>query len=49
MPAAGDQISAWLLARRSDERGWGLLLLVWLAGNVAVATLAWFLVGLFLN
>jgi hypothetical protein len=33
---------------RSAERGWGLLLLVWFAGNVIVATLAWFLVSLLL-
>ena len=42
-PARGDQISAWVFARRS---GWELLVLAWLAGNVVVATLAWFLVGL---
>jgi hypothetical protein len=36
-------------ARRSCETGWGLLLLAWFAGNVVVATLAWFLVSLFLK
>jgi len=36
-------------ARASGERGWGLLLLVWFAGNVVVATLAWFLVSLLLK
>jgi hypothetical protein len=36
-------------ARRSRETGWGLLLLAWFAGNVVVATLAWFLVSLFLK
>jgi hypothetical protein len=34
---------------RSGEPGWGLLLLVWFAGNVVVATLSWFLVGLLLK
>jgi hypothetical protein len=36
-------------ARRPGEPGWGLLLLVWSAGNVVVATLAWFLASLFLK
>jgi hypothetical protein len=36
-------------ARRSRETGWGLLLLAWFTGNVVVATLAWFLVSLFLK
>jgi len=35
--------------RRSGEPGWGLLLLMWFAGNVVVATLAWFLVSLLLK
>ena len=43
------QIGVRSAARRSGERGWGLLLLVWFAGNVVVATLAWFLVGLLLK
>jgi hypothetical protein len=34
-------------AHRSAELGSGLLLLVWFAGNVVVATLAWFLVSFF--
>ena len=36
-------------AHRSAELGSGLLLLVWFAGNVVVATLAWFLVSFFLK
>jgi hypothetical protein len=44
-PARGDQIGA----GRSDKRGWGLLLLVWVASNVVVATLAWLLVSFFLK
>jgi hypothetical protein len=44
-PARGDPIGA----GRSGEPGWGLLLLLWFAGNVVVATLAWFLVSLFLK
>jgi hypothetical protein len=38
-PARWDQIGARSVVRRS-----ALLLLVWFAGNVVVATLAWFLV-----
>jgi hypothetical protein len=45
-PALGDQISAWLFLHRS---GWELLVLGWLAGNVVVATSAWFLVSLLLK
>jgi hypothetical protein len=48
-PARRDQIGARSAAHRSGEPGWGLLVLVWFAGNVVVATLAWFLVGLFLK
>jgi hypothetical protein len=47
-PACGDQSCA-RGGARSGERGWGLLLLVWFAGNVVVATLAWFLVSLLLK
>jgi len=46
---ARDLFGAQSAARRSGEPGWGLLLLVWSAGNVVVATLAWFLVSLFLK
>jgi hypothetical protein len=42
MLARKDRINAGSLIRRR-------LLLLWLAGNVAVSTLAWFLVGLFLK
>jgi hypothetical protein len=35
-------------AAGSSERGWGLLL-VWFAGNILIATLAWFIVGWFLK
>jgi hypothetical protein len=47
-PARRDQIGA-RAADRPGELGWGLLLLVWFAGDVVVATLAWFLVSLFLK
>jgi hypothetical protein len=43
-PARWDQIGARSAVRRS-----ALLLLVWFAGNVVVATLAWFLVSLLLK
>jgi hypothetical protein len=43
------QIGVRSAARRSRETRWGLLLLAWFAGNVAVATLAWFLVSLVLK
>jgi hypothetical protein len=46
-PARRDQIGA--RAADRSELGWGLLLLVWFAGNVVVATLAWFLLSLFLK
>jgi hypothetical protein len=34
---------------RPDRPGWGLLLLAWFVGNIVVASLAWFLVSLFLK
>jgi hypothetical protein len=43
------QIGARSAPRRSGELGWGLLLLMWFAGDVVVATLAWFLVSLLLK
>ena len=46
---ARDLFGAQSAARRSGEPGWALLLLVSFAGNVVVATLAWFLVSLFLK
>ena len=48
-PALRDQISARLFDRRSSEPRWSLLLLALIAGNTVVATIAWFLVGLFFN
>jgi hypothetical protein len=36
-------------APRPQVNGWGPLLLVWFAGNVVVATLAWSLVSLLLK
>jgi hypothetical protein len=41
-------MGAWPWSRPSGEPRWGLLLMSF-AGNVVVATLAWFIVGLFLN
>jgi hypothetical protein len=46
-PARGDQISARLIDRRSGEPRRSLLLPALIAGNTVVATIAWFLVGLF--
>jgi hypothetical protein len=43
------QIGARSAPHRSGELGWGLLLLMWFAGDVVVATLAWFLVSLLLK
>jgi hypothetical protein len=48
-PALRDQISARLFDRRSSEPRWSLLLPGLIAGNTVVATIAWFLVGLFFN
>jgi hypothetical protein len=48
-PARGDQSHARPTARRSGELRWGPLFLLVFAGNLIVATLAWFLVGLFLK
>jgi hypothetical protein len=35
--------------RRRGKLEWGLLLLMWFAGNFVVATLAWFLVSMLLR
>lgn len=43
------QIGARSAPRGPGELGWGLLLLIWFAGDVVVATLAWFLVSLLLK
>jgi hypothetical protein len=49
-PARRDRIGAPLAGWRSEKpRGLLFLLLMTLAGNIVVATLAWFLVGLFLR
>jgi hypothetical protein len=45
LSGSGDQIVARLVGI-SDKTGW---VAVWFVGNVAVATLAWFLVGLFVK
>jgi len=43
------QIGARSAPRRPRQLGRGLLLLMWFAGDVVVATLAWFLVSLLLK
>ena len=43
------QIGARSAPGRPSELKWGLLLLMWFAGNFVVATLAWFLVGMLLK
>jgi hypothetical protein len=43
------QIGARSAPRRPSELKWGLLLLMWFAGDVVVAALAWFLVSLLLK
>ena len=45
-PVRGDQSRARPTTRRSGELRWGPLLLLVFAGDLAIATLAWFLVGL---
>jgi hypothetical protein len=47
--ARGDTTAAWSVGRRSKKPTWVLLFLLVFAGNVVVAALTWFLVGLFLK
>jgi hypothetical protein len=48
-PGRDDQSRARPAARRSGELTWAPLFLLVFSGDLAIATLAWFLVGLFLK